>query len=71
MTILIASMGATVLIAIKGIIAKINAFIVSPHESGAEDSFSTNAMHMGRLKLKAKVISSDDGEEVGSKHRCW
>jgi potassium channel subfamily K, other eukaryote len=63
MTILIASMGATVLIVIKGIIHKIDAFIVLPHERGHPDSFTAKAMHMGRLKMKAKVKSGEDGVE--------
>jgi potassium channel subfamily K len=63
MTILIASMGATVLIAIKGIIHKIDAFIVLPHERGHPDSFTAKAMHMGKLKMKAKFNSGEDGVE--------
>ena len=63
MTILIASMGATFLIGIKGIIHKIDAFIVLPHERGHPDSFATKAMHMGRLKLKAKMKPGEDGVE--------
>jgi potassium channel subfamily K, other eukaryote len=63
MTILIASMGATVLIVIKGIIHKIDAFIVLPHERGHPDSFTAKAMHMGKLKMKAKVKSGEDGAE--------
>ncbi len=63
MTILIASMGATVLIVIKGIIHKIDAFIVLPHERGRPDSFATKAMHMGKLKMKTKVKSGEDGVE--------
>ena len=63
MTILIASMGATVLIVIKGIIHKINAFIVLPHERGHPDSFAAKALHMGRLKMKAKMKSGEDGVE--------
>lgn len=63
MTILIASMGATVLMVIKGIIHKIDAFIVLPHERGHPDSFATKALHMGRLKMKAKMNSGEDGVE--------
>ena len=64
MTILIASMRATVLIVIKGIIHKIDAFIVLPHERGHPDSFAAKAMHMGRLKMKAKVKSGEDDVEI-------
>jgi potassium channel subfamily K, other eukaryote len=63
MTILIASMGATVLIVIKGIIHKIDAFIVLPHERGHPDSFTAKAMHMGKLKMKAKVKPGENGVE--------
>jgi potassium channel subfamily K, other eukaryote len=61
MTILIASMGATVLIMIKGIITKIDAFIVLPHESGAKDSFSTKAIHMGKAKNEREGKSRGGG----------
>jgi potassium channel subfamily K, other eukaryote len=60
---LIAFIGAIVLIVIKGIIHKINTFIVFPHERGHSDSFATKAMHIGKLKLKTKVKAGEEGVE--------
>jgi hypothetical protein len=51
------------LIVIKGIIAKIDAFVVLPHERGAKDSFSAKAMHMGKLKMKDKAKPKEEGVE--------
>jgi potassium channel subfamily K len=69
MTILIASMGATVLVVIKAIIAKIDKFVVLPHEHGGDqrkkDSFSRKALHMGKLKAKARVGVNGKGHEAG------
>ncbi|KAE9377358.1 voltage-gated potassium channel [Stipitochalara longipes BDJ] len=53
MTILVASMGATFLIAVKAIIHKIDDFVVLPHE-GRKDSYLNKMHKMGKLKVKAK-----------------
>jgi len=63
MTILIASMGAMVLIIIKEIIKKIDDFMVLPHESGEKDSFGNKAMKMGKLKARQKLAQVTDGDE--------
>ena len=64
MTILIASMGATVLILIKGIIQRIDAFIVLPHEGGGEQtSFSRKAFHHAKLKHKVRIGHKGAGKD--------
>jgi potassium channel subfamily K len=64
MTILIASMGATVLIIIKGIIQRIDTFIVLPHEGGGEKtSFSRKALYHAKLKSKARVGHKGAGKD--------
>jgi potassium channel subfamily K len=67
MTILIASMGATVLVIIKGIIAQIDRFVVLEHESGNGErtSFTRKAFHMGKLHVKHRRGSSKDGHHRG------
>ncbi|KAG0650110.1 Two-domain outward rectifier K(+) channel YORK [Hyphodiscus hymeniophilus] len=63
MTILIASMGATVLVLIKGIIQRIDAFVVLPHEGGGEKtSFSRKAFHHAKLKHKVRVGHNGAGK---------
>jgi Ion channel len=54
MTILVASMGATFLMAVKAIIHKIDDFVVLPHESGRKDSYLNKVHKMGKLKAKEK-----------------
>lgn len=64
MTILIASMGATVLILIKGIIVRIDAFIVLPHEGGGEKtSFTRKAIHHAKLKHKVMIRHKGAGKD--------
>ena len=66
MTILIASMGATVLMAIKGIIAQIDRFLVLPHEAhGEKTSFTRKAIHMGKLQTKHRTGYKGDGHHRG------
>ncbi|KUJ18901.1 voltage-gated potassium channel [Mollisia scopiformis] len=67
MTILIASMGATVLVIIKGIIAQIDRFVVLEHEGGGRErhSFARKAFHMGKLHLKHRRGSNKDGHHGG------
>jgi hypothetical protein len=54
MTILVASMGATFLMAVKALIHKIDAFVVLPHEAGDKDSYLNKMHKMGKLKANAK-----------------
>jgi potassium channel subfamily K len=67
MTILIASMGATVLILIKGIIVRIDNFVVLPHEGGGKregrTSFIRKAFHHTRLKTKARIGYEGRGKD--------
>jgi potassium channel subfamily K len=69
MTILVASMGATFLIAVKATIHRIDAFVVLPHEGGRKDSYLNKMHKMGKLKVKAKLghrlgwIEHKDGRE--------
>ena len=66
MTILIASMGVTVLIIVKGIIAQIDRFIVLPHEArGERTSFTRKAFHMGKLHAKHKTGYKGEGHHGG------
>jgi potassium channel subfamily K, other eukaryote len=53
MTILVASMGATFLMAVKAIIHRIDDFVVLPHE-GSNESYLNKMHKMGKLKVKAK-----------------
>ncbi len=66
-TILIASMGATVLILIKGIIQRIDNFVVLPHEGGGKDgertSFTRKAFHHAKLKHKVRIGHKGPGKE--------
>ena len=54
MTILVASMGATFLMAVKAIIHRIDAFVVLPHDGGHKDSYLNKMHKMGKLKAKAR-----------------
>ena len=64
MTILIASMGATFLILVKGIIQEIDAFVVLPHEGGGEKtSFTRKAFHHAKLKHKARTGYEGAGKD--------
>jgi len=69
MTILIASAGATFLIAVKAIIHRIDAFVVLPHESGHKDSYLNKMHKFTMLQAKAKFghrlgwVKHKDGKE--------